>query len=117
MTTATNSRDAFKVVQRLAAELLVLDRSLTDPDDQRWTEFWQLAARFEAVERSARRATKWAGCVFGPAPAHCPAALPVNCLSCAGVLERATPGYVLITESHIETDANEKKWLCETLDI
>ena len=117
MTTATTSRAAFATAQQLAAQLTLLDRSLTNPDDPRWTEFWQLAARFEAVERSARRATKWVGCIFGPAPAHCPATMPVNCLSCAGVLERANPGYVLVTESHIETDSSGQQWLHETLNI
>lgn len=104
---------AFAPAQLLAARLSALEREINEPDDSRQSEFWHRVEQFQAVEASARRATGWKGCMFGP-DAHCPASLPVNCNACAS---EGSLSPVKVIYEWVETDANGRRWDCAEVDF
>lgn len=108
---------AFLTARLLAVKLHIASQQMAalPVDDPAWEQVWQLASRYEAVERSTRRQTGWTRCIFGP-DRTCPERLPVKCVACNGTIDEH-PRYVLVTESHIETDGQGKKWLHQTLRI
>lgn len=117
MTTATplrSSREAFARLQLLATELTVFERKIKGPDSPEWDDFWQMAERFEAVENSARRATGWRGCVFGP-DANCPKELPITCQACTP--PRPTEDPLRVISTRIETDEDGQRREVFELDM
>ncbi len=100
---------AFEPVRLLAMKLnMAAERAkLLAVDDPAWQQVWNLAAQFDAVDRSVRRKTTWTKCAFGPKRA-CPSKLLVKCVSCNGKLD-SPPRYVWCSEVEVITNPDGRR--------